>query len=62
MRCDWCAAVGADSFVVFEGQGDGAMTLCGRCCDIAFPGMRDVMHDDCPICREAGSGFEGIWN
>lgn len=53
--CDWCASVLSESFVTLGREDGEELTLCARCCDIAFPGMRDRMRHECPICSAQDS-------
>lgn len=52
MICDWCASAESEAWVQLGREDGDETTLCARCCDIAFPGVRDRMRHECPICSE----------
>jgi len=56
MNCDVCGKRSDAMMVVGSGLGD-EMSLCEDCAAIAFPGLREMMRHDCPICRGESAGW-----
>lgn len=57
IRCSVCQRPVPEVGTVFVGGVDGdvdEMALCPACASIVFPGMREAMRADCPICAMNG--------
>jgi len=55
--CDFCSTEDSDAFASLGNEDGDELTLCADCWELAFPGMREEMRHDCPICREGVHNF-----
>lgn len=57
-RCDLCGQLSESPVVLGDWWADGTATelvLCESCSDVAFPGLRQRMRHNCPICSAQDS-------
>lgn len=57
MTCDVCGRR-SDVFMVVGrslGEDEEERSLCELCAAVAFPGLAEMIGDDCPVCKAASA-------